>query len=342
MLARTLSWPWMFALVLSASAIVHAESELRAEQDPPEVVQAREAFVDGARLASDMRWGDALERFEVSARLRPHAGTSYNIGICQRALRQYVRARQSFRRALAQNEAEDGGALAASMVTDVKAFLEEIDRVIASLDVTIEPASASVMVDGRPLERGAIRDGWVTMLAGTRPPGIGEPVPSGRFRLVLDPGPHVLVISREGFVDIVHRVAVNPSSREALPLVLERLPGTLRIESNELRAVVTVDDLDVGIAPVTLKRPPGRYHVVVRKKGFVTYDTHADLEAGERVDLRAVLSLEEMGLTQRWWFWTAVGAVVVGTAAGTYYATRPEPERPPLDGGGLGWTVRVP
>jgi hypothetical protein len=47
-------------------------------------------------------------------------------------------------------------------------------------------------------------------------------------------------------------------------------------------------------------------------------------------------------LTGKWWFWTAVGAVVVGSAVGTYYATRPDPERPPVDGGGLGWSVRVP
>lgn len=336
MSGRTLSWTWIAVLLLGAV------TSAQAQEAPPEVVQARQAFVEGASLARDMRWGDALERFEASARLRPHAGTSYNIGICQRALRQYVRARASFRRALEQNEAEGGTALATSMVTDIEAFLREIDRVLATLRVTVEPASALVMVDGRPLERAGTQAGWVTMLAGTKPPGPAEPVPPGRFQLVLDPGTHLLVISREGFADVVQRVTVTPGSHGELPLVLERLPGTLRIESNEPRAVVSVDDLDVGVVPLTLTRPPGRYHVVVRKKGFVTYETHADLDAGERVDLRAVLSAEKIGLTQRWWFWTAVGAVVVGTAAGTYYATRPEPERPPLDGGGLDWAVRVP
>jgi hypothetical protein len=160
--------------------------------------------------------------------------------------------------------------------------------------------------------------------------------------LVLDPGTHVFVLSRKGFSDVVRRVTVTPGSRGDLPLVLARLPGVLHIESNEARAVVMVDDLDVGTAPVTLQRPAGGYRVMVRKKGFLTYETQAELSPGERVDLRALMRPEEIGLTQKWWFWTAVGVVVVGTAVGTYYASRPEPERPPLDGGGLGWTVRVP
>jgi len=160
--------------------------------------------------------------------------------------------------------------------------------------------------------------------------------------VILDPGAHVFVLSRKGFANVVHRETVSPGSHGVLPLVLEHLPGTLQVTSNELRAVVTVDGLDVGMAPVSIIRPAGSYRVVVRKKGFVTYETHAELSSGERVDLRAVLRPQEVSLTQRWWFWTAVGVVVVGTAAGTWLATRPDPERPAVDGGGLGWAVRVP
>lgn len=42
--------------------------------------------------------------------------------------------------------------------------------------------------------------------------------------------------------------------------------------------------------------------------------------------------------------WTGIGVVVAGAAAGTYALTRsePEPTRPATDGGGLGWSLRVP
>lgn len=48
----------------------------------------------------------------------------------------------------------------------------------------------------------------------------------------------------------------------------------------------------------------------------------------------------DVGLTQRWWFWT--GVVVAGAAITTYALTRPDPERPAVNGGGLGGAVRSP
>src|SRR3954471_1195612 len=72
----------------------------------PEVEQAREAFVQGAALARDAQWGAALASFARSARLRPHAWTTYNIAVCERALGKYVLARRSFAGALEQRVAE--------------------------------------------------------------------------------------------------------------------------------------------------------------------------------------------------------------------------------------------
>lgn len=327
---------------VSIAVLVALASHAQA-QDEPAVVQARAAFIEGNELAKDARWGDALARFETSAKLRPHPGTTYNIGICQRALGQYTRARKSFARALQQNREEAEHPLAESTVVDIEAFLKEIDeRVLAKLDVTLDPPTAELTVDGRPVEASGELQGKPVAWVGTLPPGQGRPPPAKAFRLILDPGTHVFVISRKGFADAVVRETVAPGTTGDLDLVLERLPGRIHIASNEPSAVVSVDGMDVGLAPVTLSRPAGQYRVVVRKKGFVTFEQDAEIDAGERLNLRAVLAADEPGLTGQWWFWAAVGAVVVGTAAATYYTTRPEPERPPVDGGGLGWAVRVP
>lgn len=338
--ARTARWALVALLTVLAAPAAGQGDQVG---ESPETEQARAAFIEGNELAKNARWGDALARFEASAKLRPHPGTTYNIGVCQRALGQYTRARKSFVQSLEQNEAERERPLADSTVADIRAFVREIDDlVLATLDVTLQPVSAELTVDGRPIEASGERDGKPVAWVGTLPAGRGKRPPAPSFRLVLDPGTHVFVLSRKGFADAVVRETVLPGSKGNLDLVLERLPGSIHIASNEPNAVVAVDGLDVGLVPVTLARPSGRYHVIVRKKGFVTYETHAELDAGERVDLRAVLNREQVGLTGKWWFWTAVGAVVVGSAVGTYYATRPDPERPPVDGGGLGWSVRVP
>jgi hypothetical protein len=72
------------------------------------------------------------------------------------------------------------------------------------------------------------------------------------------------------------------------------------------------------------------------------YETTADIAPRQRADLVATLREERPSLLSRWWFWTAAAAVVTGAAVTTYAVTRPEPQRPPLDGGGLGWTVPAP
>jgi len=311
-----------------------------ARADAGDLDDAREQFRRGAELAKDAQWGAALAAFERSARKRPHAWTTYNMGVCERALGHYVRARRTFVRALEQRTGE--GDLPQATVLDAKAFVAEIDKLVASLDVTLEPADARVSVDGQALEAAGTEGGMPVLLAGTQPAGPGNAPPAPTFRVVLDPGSHVFVLSREGFSDAVHAETVRPGERRAVHLALERLPAMLHVSADKEGAVVAVDRLDVGVAPVTLLRPAGRHHVLVRKPGFVSYETDAVVRPGQRAELVASLREETPTLLSRWWFWTAAGVVVAGAAVTTYAATRPAPERPPLDGGGLGWSVRVP
>jgi hypothetical protein len=325
------------ACLLSLVLSLGIATEARAGDD---VSEAREQFRRGAELAKDAQWSAALAAFERSSKLRSHPWTTYNMAVCERALGHYVRARRTFDRALA--ERGPGSDLPESTVLDIERFTAEIDRLTATLDLTIDPPDARVAVDGQPLEAAGTDGGVPLVFAGTLPPGPGRALPAPRVRLVVDPGHHVFVLGREGFGDAVHTESVRPGERRAVSLSIERLPATIRIDSNVTRAVVTVDSLDVGVAPVTLRRPAGAYRVVVRKPGFLPYETQAVVSPGQRADLVATLREERPSVFSRWWFWTAAGVVVTGAAITTYAVTRPEPGRPPVDGGGLGWVVRAP
>jgi hypothetical protein len=286
------------------------------------------------------QWADALGAFESSAKIRPHPVTTYNIAYCHRALGQYALAREVFARALAENDAAGGSALADAFVSNSRAFIDEIDRLLAMVTFQLNPPNVLVTVDGRPLAPRS-NDGSL-FAAGIRPAGPGEAVPVGKFRVLVDPGAHVFTFARAGFADAVVNRTLVAGARIEMKLELDRLPASLRIESTPAGSAVSIDDLDVGVTPVELSRPAGAYRVVVRKSGYEPYATQIELRAGQSADLRAPLKKHDVALTQRWWFWTGAAAVVGGVAVATYALTRGESTtQAPVDGGGLGWAVKL-
>jgi hypothetical protein len=314
---------------------VGAAGGARAEE--PNVTRARELFVRGGQLVREAQWAEALAAFEESARLKPHPITTYDVGACHRATGRYTLARKLFAAALAENDRAGGAEMSPAVVSEVRGAAAEVDRLLAVIDLEISPEGTLLAIDGRPLEATA-----VGLVAGTRAAGPAEPAPPGKLSLRVDPGAHTIVLARPGFADSVQRVTSIPGGKTALHLELDRLPARIHVASNIVGAQVLVNEVDVGLTPIEVSRPAGAYHVTVRKKGFVTYDVDARAQPGQSVDLAAPLKEDRPALTQRWWFWGVAGVVVAGAAIGTYFLTRPDPTRPPPNGGGLGWTVEAP
>jgi hypothetical protein len=308
----------------------------------PNAAAARAAFLEGTGLVEKAQWAEALGAFERAGKLRPHAITTYNIGACERAMGRYTRARDMFKHALDENGAAGGHQLPESLLTETKANLDQIEQLLARVAITLRPENAALQIDGRPLGASEASDGTPTVVAGLREPGPGEPPPAGTFNLVIDPGAHVFSFARKGFSNQVVNKTFEPGKTYTLGFELDRLPATLHIASNRDGAIVVVNGTDLGPVPIDLLRPAGDYKVAVQKQGFVKYETQVSLKAGEETNLRAALPEEKRSLVTRWWFWTAAAVVVSGAAVGTYYATRPAPQRAPVNAGSLNWTVSVP
>jgi hypothetical protein len=286
-----------------------------------DTARARTEFLAGVDYVKNARWGEALASFERSNELRSHPLTTFNIGACERALGRYTRARLTLTKALAANDAAGGKDLAPSFVNDAKTWIAEIDRLIVQAHVTVRPSDATMLVDGKPPE---------PALSG------------GAAVLVLDPGSHVFSLSRTGFNAVVVTKTLEPGSKPQIVLDMQSLPATLRVAADRPNAVVTVDELDVGVAPVQLTRPAGTYTIEVRKPGFVTYKSSVKVGPGEEPSIRANLPEEHEAITKKWWFWGGAAVIVAGAAVGTYLVARPAPERPAPNGGALGWVVTVP
>ncbi len=305
-----------------SSAVLLAVVLWAAPAAADDTARARAEFVTATDHVKNARWGEALAAFERSAELRPHALTTFNIGACERALGRYTRARVTLQKALAANDAAGGKELAASFVTDAKNWMEEIDKLVVRASILVRPADATLLVDGKPPEPGSITNG------------------SGK--LLLDPGAHTFSVSRPGFSPVVVTKTLSPGTTPEVALDMQSLPATLKIASDRPSSVVTVDEVDVGVAPVQVTRPAGTYVIAVHKPGFLTYESKVKVGPGEEPSIQARLPEESTPVTKKLWFWSVVGAVVAGAAVGTYFVARPAPQRPDPNGGALNWVVTVP
>ncbi|KYG04815.1 hypothetical protein BE21_44665 [Sorangium cellulosum] len=176
-----------------------AETASTAQTNDPRgrLASARDEFERGFHLAYEGRWAAALAAYERSERLHPHPLTTYNIALCEQALRRNTRARRAFLRALMESRR---GIPMRGKEADAWMRVGAIERELGRLRLTIEPADAAIRIDGRPLEGDVGGGAQGTLVAGTLPAGPGRPPPAARFEVLLDAGRHEIELSRPGFV----------------------------------------------------------------------------------------------------------------------------------------------
>jgi PEGA domain len=313
-----------------AAAFVVVNGNARAQTNDAGMERARQAYVRGVELSKDEHWGDALAQFEDAAAARDAPLTRFNIGYCQRALGRYVAAHKTLVAVLANPVGLDPAQL-----EDAKSYTIEFERVIARVDVTLDPDTAAVAIDGRPLE--ADGTSATTFLAGVAPAAAAKPIGVGRFTVLLDPGRHVVLASRPGHQDVVVQASYRPGERATLALHLDMLPATVHVDTDPRQALVRLDGHEVGVAPLDLQRPAGAYKLEVVHDGFETYTTALKLVPGQRVDLTPKLSIYRTPLTKRWWFWTGAAVVLLGGALAAYLIVRANEPPPPYDAGSTNW-----
>ena len=316
-----------------ADGATEQQADEATEQPADEATrQGREAYLRGVELARAQDWGEALAAFQLAAEARDAPRVQFNIAGCLRALGRYVAARQALRRALEKPEE-----LGPTQREDAKAFTREIDALLVRLTVVLEPTSAQLSVDGRPLVPSP--DDGGALLAGVAPAGDGVAPGKRELTLILDPGSHLFRAVRPGHEPALVRRSYGPGATDALELKLDVLPATVRIESTPTGAIVRVGAREVGVTPVEFQRPAGSYDLEVARDEFEPYTAVLDLEPGQSADLTAKLQPYDPPIYTRWWFWTGAAAIVATGVVLTYALTRPEPEPPPYDGGSTGWVV---
>jgi serine/threonine protein kinase len=136
------------------------------------------------------------------------------------------------------------------------------------MTVDSTPQGAQVQLDG------ATDPTWVTPLAVSS----------------LDPGPHSITVSKNGYVTDSRTIKVVSGSKSSVVVHLSQLSATLSVTSNPAGANIYVDGRDMGkLTPAQVSVDKGLHVVLIRKTGYIDETASAQFALGQTVALSPTL-----------------------------------------------------
>ncbi len=185
--------------------------------------------------------------------------------------------------------------------------LNRAQRAVVRLEITPTPTAATVTCDGRPC------------------PMVNDVV-------FVNPGVTSLAVEAPGRLRWEHSVRAMRGEHVSLTARLEeapRAPGRLRLEVAPPFAEVTLDGRVIGVGSQDRSVPAGPHSLALRARDFLSLHRSFTVEPGSVTALSYSLDrapTEPRSVLSRWWFWTAVGAVVTaGVVTAVVLATAESP-----------------
>jgi hypothetical protein len=128
----------------------------------------------------------------------------------------------------------------------------------------------------------------------------------------------------DGYFPFHREVDVKGGAEVALDIapISRQTSGILSVRSHVEETQVGVDGRAAGLAPVEIGLRAGAYKIAATSPGHDDVFTQVVLQPGERKDVWLDPS-SRPPIYAKWWFWTAIGAVVAGGVI-TYVALTTE------------------
>jgi hypothetical protein len=224
---------------------------------------ARRHFKNGVKLFQDKNYQGALAEFEAAYELKPGASSLQNVALCLKALFRYAEAARKLDLLLARH----GSELSEDDRKAVREATDELNQLVGTIQLRVEPATARVAIDGRSVS------------AAERAAGIR-----------LDVGEHTIVAEAAGYDRMVQIVRI-PGGKTRLPvdLALRPVAGFISVITSDRDAAIAVDGQARAFQSWTGPVSPGRHYVQVYKRGFTTFEQAVNVELGRTVEVRATI-----------------------------------------------------
>jgi PEGA domain len=249
--------------------------------------KADELKREGDAAMGRLAYEQALDFYERAYALDPNPALLYNRGRALQALTRYPAALDQLE-AFAR-EADPG----------LKARVPKLAELIASVKKRVSTLTLSCNVSGA---RVFVRQ----RVVGTTP----------LAALRLNSGPAVVEVTADGYHPYKKHVTLPGGSALELSVDLasKNTTGLLEVSSPVAGAAVSIDGRHVGTVPVQTPLPAGKHELTVHHAGYDEADTSVVIRVGGTTRVDVPLD-SPPPVTQKWWFWTGVGLVVVGGVA---------------------------
>jgi hypothetical protein len=267
----------------------------------------------GNQAMLDLRYTDAIEAYRAALAITPEdASLYYNLGRAEQAREDYPAAADALAEFVKRASA------------DMRARVPKLDELVADVRSHIGTIAVRCTTD--------VNDG-VIVLGEKRITGCTAAPKEVRLSLPLR---RTTIDARLESATFQAKTAKLTVEGGAAPvqLIFEVLPksasGKLVVKATPNTAVISVDGVAHGNPPLEIVVGAGSHEVDVSADGHESTRRSVVVDAGGSRAVDVDLA-RNAPITSKWWFWTAVGAVVVAGAV-TIVILAVQPEKDPHSG----------
>lgn len=239
---------------------------------------------EGDKLMDNLRYEDALGKYDAAYKLKADPALLYNQGRALEGLGRFPDALDK----LLEFRDKAPKELLARLGEALDKNITELRGRVATITVTVDPSGASVRLGDRIL--GA--------------------TPLSKLRV--NAGKAHFEIAKEGY--FTETVDVELKGNQDNPLTLTLAPrdarATIDITSSVPGAKITIDGSSRGQVPLQLKLQPGPHLVRAEQSGYLDSESTLDLSPQQQKSLK--IELLPTPIEYQWWLWTTIGVALTG------------------------------
>ena len=281
---------------------VAAQSQPASGSKPPKSGAQAKSEAGRLKSAADVlmdqdRYADALVLYERAYELSSDPALLYNEGRAHEALGDYPKALEKLE--LFDQQAPP---TVRALVPGLRDLIADLHGRMATIVVKTNAPNARLLL--RQKDEGIV---------------------NGERRLPTRAGQASVEVAADGYETFRRDVELSAGITLTVDanLVLKKRDALLLIRTTP-SADVLFDGKALGRAPLELRTTPGSHELVATADGYQDERIAMTLALGDRRDIELDLR-KTPGVTSRWWFWTGLGAVLLGGAATAFILIKEKP-----------------